>query len=181
MIDAYLHNIDELLSTSEIVSDVEVIRRSIRDTDLEKVLNYRYRVTLANGGLIEMTERVLEKEGILEVTKYRHHWQNLQGLLIKRWDNAPHYCNIDTFPHHLHDGAEDNVVRHPAVTGLEVLERILIDTTLATQAAVCDYTEKERRLTDLEIEAGGMDYGFEMNGILGIDGLIHSCSSEFYL
>jgi hypothetical protein len=110
-----------------VVSDVEVVRRSIRDTDLEKVLNYRYRVTLANGGLIEMTERVLERQGTLEVTKYRHHWQDSQGLLIKRWDNAPHYPGVDTFPHHLHDGAEDQVMRHPAITGLEVLQRILAE------------------------------------------------------
>jgi hypothetical protein len=126
MIEAYLRSIDELLSTSVVVSDVEVVRRSIRDTDLEKVLNYRYRITLAHGGLIEMTERVLERQGTLEVTKYRHHCQDGQGRLIKRWDNAPHYPALDTFPHHLHDG-EDRVVRHPAVTGLEVLQRILVE------------------------------------------------------
>lgn len=33
-----------------------------------------------------------------------------------------------------------------------------------------DYVQvEERRLTDFEIEVGGMDYGFEMNGILGMD------------
>jgi Family of unknown function (DUF6516) len=127
MIETYLRDIEELLSTSVVVSDVEVARRSMRNTDLEKVLNYRYRVTLANGGLIEMTERVLERQGTLEVTKYRHHWQDNQGLLIKRWDNAPHYPDIDTFPHHLHNGIADRVVRHPAVTGLEVLQRILAE------------------------------------------------------
>jgi hypothetical protein len=127
MIEEYLRNIDELLSTSAAVSDVEVVRRSLRDTDLEKVLNYRYRVTLVNGGLIEMTERVLEVQGTLAVTKYRHHWQDSRGRLLKRWDNAPHYPVIETFPHHLHDGAEDYVVRHPAITGLEVLHRILAE------------------------------------------------------
>jgi hypothetical protein len=126
MIEAYLRSIDEILSTSVVVSDVEVVRRSIRDTDLEKVLNYRYRVTLAHGGLIEMTERLLERQGTLEVTKYRHHWQDGQGRLIKRWDNAPHYPALDTFPHHLHDGG-DRVVQHPAVTGIEVLQRILAE------------------------------------------------------
>ena len=44
-----------------------------------------------NGGFIEMTERALETQGMLEVTKYRHHWQGRDGLLIKRWDNAPHH------------------------------------------------------------------------------------------
>jgi len=32
---------------------------------------------------------------------------------------------VETFPHHLHDGAEDRVAAHPAVTGVEVLQRIL--------------------------------------------------------
>lgn len=127
VIEAYLRQIDECLGASPAVSDVEILRRSIRDTELEKVLNYRYRVMLVDGGLVEMTERVLEARGTLEVTRYRHHWQDSNGGLIKRWDNAPHHPEVDTFPHHLHDGAEDCVVSHPATHGLEVLQRILAE------------------------------------------------------
>ena len=125
MIEAYLRRLDALLGTSALVHDVEIVRRSIRDTEFEKVIHYRYRVLLANGDLIEMTERAIEVQGSLEVSKYRHHWQDQHGRLIKRWDNAPHYRAIDTFPHHLHDGAEDHVMRHPATTGLEVLQHII--------------------------------------------------------
>jgi Family of unknown function (DUF6516) len=125
VIEAYLRRLDALLSTSALVRDIEIVRRSIRDTEFEKVLHYRYRVLLANGDMVEMTERVLEVQGVLEVSKYRHHWQNRHGLLIKRWDNAPHYPAIETFPHHLHDGVEDHVVSHPATTGLEVLQQII--------------------------------------------------------
>jgi hypothetical protein len=125
MIEAYLQGIDALLSASPLVRDVEIVRRAIRDTEFEKVLHYRYRVLLANGDFVEMTERVLAAQGRLEVTKYRHHWLDRQSRLLKRWDNAPHYPAIDTFPHHLHDGTEDNVVPHPAITGLEVLQYIL--------------------------------------------------------
>jgi Family of unknown function (DUF6516) len=125
MIEAYLQGIDALLSASPLVRDVEIVRRAIRDTEFEKVLHYRYRVLLANGDFIEMTERVLEAQGRLEVTKYRHHWQDRHSRLLKRWDNAPHYPAIDTFPHHLHDGTEDYVVPHPAITGIEVLQYIL--------------------------------------------------------
>jgi len=114
MVEEYLHQIEVLLSTSPAVRDVEIVRRFVRDTDLEKVLNYRYRIMLADGGFIEITERVLEVHGTLEMTKYRHHWQDGNGVLIKRWDNAPHHPTIDTFPHHLHDGAEDCVVQPPS-------------------------------------------------------------------
>jgi hypothetical protein len=125
MIEAYLREVDALLSTSPLVRDVQIMRRSIRDTEFEKVLHYRYRVLLANGDFVEMTERVLEAQGALAVTKYRHHWQDHHGRLMKRWDNAPHYPAIDTFPHNLHDGSEDHVVRHAAITGLEALDYIL--------------------------------------------------------
>jgi hypothetical protein len=39
MIEAYLHRLDELLSVSPLVLEVEIVRRSIRDTEFEKVLH----------------------------------------------------------------------------------------------------------------------------------------------
>ena len=127
MLEEYFRQIEKLLSTSPAVHDVEIVRQTVPGTALEKVLNYRYRVMLADGGFVEMTERVLEVQGTLEMTKYRHHWQDGNGVLLKRWDNAPHHPAIDTFPHHLHDGAEDRVVSHQAITGLEALRRILAE------------------------------------------------------
>jgi hypothetical protein len=125
MIEEYLRQIDELLSASPAVRDVEIIRRTLRDTEWEKILHYRYRVFLSDGGLLELSERLVEMRGMVSTTKYRHHWQDGNGHLRKRWDNAPHHPGIETFPHHLHDGTEDQVVSHAAVTGVEVLQQIL--------------------------------------------------------
>ena len=125
MIEEYLRQIDELLSASPAVRDVEIIRRTLRNTEGEKVLHYRYRVLLSDGGLVEMSERLVEMRGMVTTTTYRHHWQDGHGHLRKRWDNAPHHPSIETFPNHLHDGAEEQVVSHAAVTGLEVLQHIL--------------------------------------------------------
>jgi hypothetical protein len=50
----------------------------------------RYRLTLMNADLVELAERVEVLAGDIVVTTYRHHWQNQDGFLIKRWDNAPH-------------------------------------------------------------------------------------------
>jgi hypothetical protein len=125
MIEEYLRQIDELLSASPAVRDVEIIRRTLRDTEWEKVLHYRYRVLLSDGGLVEMSERLVEMRDMVTTTKYRYHWQDGKGHLLKRWDNAPHHPTIETFPDHLHDGAEDQVVSHATVTGLAVLQQIL--------------------------------------------------------
>lgn len=34
--------------------------------------------------------------------KYSYHWQSKNGDLLNRWDNAPHWPDIPTFPHHKH-------------------------------------------------------------------------------
>lgn len=34
--------------------------------------------------------------------KYAYHWQSKTGELICRWDNAPHWSEIATYPHHKH-------------------------------------------------------------------------------
>ena len=38
--------------------------------------------------------------------KYSYHWQNAKNEMILRWDNAPHFPSVSTFPHHLHRGNE---------------------------------------------------------------------------
>ena len=88
---------------------------------------YRYRIHLVNGDLLEMTERVTIESGKCVATKYRHHWQDPDGVLKKRWDNAPHHPHLDGFPSHIHEGSEDNVKGHPPVHGLTVL-RLVLDT-----------------------------------------------------
>ena len=40
----------------------------------------------------------------LDQTKYSYHWQDSEGNLILRWDNAPHHPHLDTSPHHVHKG-----------------------------------------------------------------------------
>ncbi len=73
MIEEYLKEIDELISASPEVIDVEVIRRAVWDTELEKVVLYRYRLKMSDGSLLELTERLVEEKGTLSIKKYRHH------------------------------------------------------------------------------------------------------------
>ena len=44
------------------------------------------------------------KQIVLEGSKfkYAYHWENKNGDLICRWDNAPHWPNVKTYPHHKH-------------------------------------------------------------------------------
>ena len=105
------------------VKRVEQVRREHDATG--RIGFMRYRLTLMNDDLLELTEHVEVQAGELVATKYRHHWQNQEGVLIKRWDNAPHYPQIVSFPHHLHDGSEANVMAHPPVDALQVLRLVM--------------------------------------------------------
>jgi hypothetical protein len=125
MINHFLKELDAFICASDAISDIEIIRRDIRDTGLEKTLIYRYRLKLKDESLVELTERLIEEKGNLRTTKYRYHWQTQSGEIIRRWDNAPHHPEIVTFPDHLHEGSEDNVVSFKKVSVLAILSDIM--------------------------------------------------------
>jgi len=125
MIENYLKKLDDIILATDEIVDVKILRRSIWDTDLEKIGLYRYRICFGDGSLLELVERLVEEKDKLITTKYRFHWQNKEGKLIKRWDNARHHPDIKTFPNHLHDGSEDNVIAHQELSGLEILTTII--------------------------------------------------------
>ena len=50
--------------------------------------------------------------------KYAYHWQDREGRLRCRWDNAPHWQDVTSYPHHQHVGPE-GVVRASTVRTLE--------------------------------------------------------------
>ncbi|OFY64017.1 MAG: hypothetical protein A3H98_08735 [Bacteroidetes bacterium RIFCSPLOWO2_02_FULL_36_8] len=53
--------------------------------------------------------------------KYSFHWMDKNHKMIIRWDNAEHWKNISTFPHHKHIGK--NVFPTTEIT----LEQVLIE------------------------------------------------------
>ncbi len=44
--------------------------------------------------MLEFFEYVIETSGEIQLSKYRFHWQDAQGNLKKRWDNAPHHLEL---------------------------------------------------------------------------------------
>jgi hypothetical protein len=113
----YLGHIKALIALNRQVVHWEVIREEAQgDVGL-----FRYRLTLRDGGLLEMFERFRTVKERLQVTKYSFHWQGADGQLCKRWDNAAHHPEVPTHPHHVHDGMETNVLPHGPISAEEVL------------------------------------------------------------
>ena len=53
--------------------------------------------------LINNTELYVREYSDIHVRNYSYHWQEPNQKLLARWDNAPHYKHIETYPHHIHD------------------------------------------------------------------------------
>lgn len=105
-----------------IVANPHVVRwKAIREEAQGDMGLFRYRLNLKDNGLLEMFELFRVVKQRVEVEKYSFHWQDTTGELIKRWDNAAHHPELSTSPHHVHDGAEENVRAHGPISAEEVL------------------------------------------------------------
>lgn len=64
------------------------------------------RLEFHDGSFLEFDEAILyQKEELIKI-RYAYHYQAKSGELIFRYDNAPHYPNIETYPHHKHVGSK---------------------------------------------------------------------------
>ena len=108
------------------MQSVDILRCDIEETDIEEILLYRFRISLQDGGLLEIMERVVltKHTGEFQVATYKYHWQDKNMRLIKRWDNAPHFPHLEGFPHHVHFADGTSVRPNKTMTALELFMNI---------------------------------------------------------
>ncbi|MCF2138402.1 MAG: DUF6516 family protein [Candidatus Thorarchaeota archaeon] len=83
----------ELLGKSKIVEKYNLL-------DFQQGDNFYFlkiKAELVDESVLYIREFVSESE-----FDYSYHWQDKNGNLITRWDNAPHHTQVQTFPHHKH-------------------------------------------------------------------------------
>jgi hypothetical protein len=70
------------------------------------------------GNLFELNEAVIIEGDKLERLNYRYHFQDRQNNLIFRYDNTPHFPDLENFPHHKH--LRDGIIssEEPTVAGV---------------------------------------------------------------
>ena len=126
MLNSYIQRIKSALSSYVWIESVDFLRFDVIETDFEKILLYRIRVHLSQENLLEACERLSENRDTknLERTKYHFHWQDQNSQLIKRWDNAPHHPEIETFPDHVHVGPNNSHLVSAPPSLPDVLEQI---------------------------------------------------------
>ncbi len=80
------------------------------------------RLKFHDGSLLDFDEVVLLRNEQIVKLRYAYHYQNESGEVIFRYDNAPHYPNIITYPHHKHAGSTVEPAQIPDLS--EVLREI---------------------------------------------------------
>ncbi|OQW86861.1 MAG: hypothetical protein BWK78_09585 [Thiotrichaceae bacterium IS1] len=83
---------------------IESYRSIIQNWQIEEYdstgphLRFKVRIHFCDGSILFIRQIILAES----VFKYAYHWQDSNGHLRCRWDNAPHWLEIATFPHHKH-------------------------------------------------------------------------------
>jgi hypothetical protein len=85
----------------------------------------RAEISFIDGSILQVREFVAVEIGI-ERDMYAYQYMTAEKVLIFRYDNTPHHqkLNLPTFPHHKHDGREDNVIASNAPMIWDVLIEI---------------------------------------------------------
>jgi hypothetical protein len=95
-----LHEV--LARVSDIICSYEIIQYEIADLNSRLKL----KIVFANGSELYVRDILLDGRR----RKYAFPWQEGSGRLIACWDNAAHWTEIETFPHHKHIGQAGQVV-----------------------------------------------------------------------
>ena len=127
LVSAYLDDVEQAFLLSPVVCSFQVREREER---LHEGF-IRLRAMLSNGDLLEAFEFVVATFGVLQTLTYRMHWQQGDGRLKRRWDNAPHHTEVSTFPHHVHVGLAEHVESSEPMTTFKVLA--LVEEELHTE------------------------------------------------
>ncbi len=120
MISSLINEIEESISTSSIVTS----------SSIDKYFSSSNKEVFIKGNLIfidlsflEFSIYVLEKGKEIVFDKYRFQYMDYKKRVVFRYDNAPHYSNISTFPLHKHS-QDGKVVESTVPKFHETIEEI---------------------------------------------------------
>jgi hypothetical protein len=68
--------------------------------------------------LLDFDEAIIVRGREIVKFRYAYHYQNATGQLIFRYDNAPHYPDLPTHPHHKHVGDKVEAANIPDLSAI---------------------------------------------------------------
>ena len=83
-------------------------------------INLRIRIRFQTGHMLEINESLIGEKSQIIHLGYRYHFQDAKNNMIFRYDNTPHFSELDTYPHHKH--LDDGVISFGQPSIVEVIE-----------------------------------------------------------
>ncbi|MEQ8996348.1 MAG: DUF6516 family protein [Coleofasciculus sp. B1-GNL1-01] len=121
LIEEYFQQIQLLIESSSIVQlfNLERDKRGMYEGFIRGKIDF-------NDNLSLHFREFVYVEIYLNRKMYSYQYMDSENNLIFRYDNTEHHrkLNLSTFPHHKHDGSEDNVITSDAPLLAEVLKEV---------------------------------------------------------
>jgi Family of unknown function (DUF6516) len=75
---------------------------SVRREEVTGARGYlRMRLVLQSEDVVEVFVYLVEIGNAVHLQDYSLHWQHSNGMLVQRWDTAPHHPELANFPSHI--------------------------------------------------------------------------------
>jgi hypothetical protein len=117
----YLEAVKTHLLTNPLAENFQIIRERCTHTDC----HIRAKLYLPEGRILEFSEYVQRTiHGEISVITYSYHCSDRFGNLIVRWDNTPHFPDMENFPHHIHMGTPEKVIPGRTTSIFQVFDEI---------------------------------------------------------
>jgi hypothetical protein len=99
MIHLFTEHIEKTISSTSIVLSSDIQKHFGPDN---KTVYLKGNIIFIDSSNLEISMFVIEKNDIITIDKYRFHYMNEEGIMLFRYDNAPHHREVLSFPHHKH-------------------------------------------------------------------------------
>lgn len=120
-VEDYFELLREAIEACLVVQSFEILPS--KRSDYEALINGN--ITFVDGSVLYWREFV---DVQIEVDRdmYSYQYMTASKELIFRYDNTEHHkkLNLPNYPHHKHEGSQDNIISFNAPTLAEVLEEI---------------------------------------------------------
>ncbi|MCL1470014.1 toxin-antitoxin system TumE family protein [Argonema antarcticum] len=118
LIEDYFQGVRNIIDACSVVqlSNVNYDTRSIYRGFIRGELNF-------SDGFVLYLREFVDVETTSEREMYSYHYEDASKNLIFRYDNTRHHkkLNLPNYPHHKHDGSEENVISSNAPMLADVL------------------------------------------------------------
>jgi hypothetical protein len=132
--DVLSQYLDGIESAVKSLNNVYIERYEVEILTSDRV-NLRIRIRFTQGHLFELNEAVITENENVNHLGYRYHFQDDENKVLFRYDNTPHFPELETFPNHKH--LEEKVISSEKPSSRDViLEAAMIIANAINQADI---------------------------------------------